>query len=233
MHANSRHWQSSSRHRHLRLAILLAAIGGAMVAATPRARAACLDAPAWVSGPAGTITNAQPTLSWAAVPGATSYTLYILDAAGSNPIIVRQTGITGTSFRSPPLPTGLEMRWKVKGEAPCGPGLYANGQNFTVAAAPSCPPTVPPELFGPSGTIHETAPTFCWTAVPGAEEYVIALLYAADDGDYVFGRAFSTPDTCINLGDLPVNTAMRWKIKTECNEHYGPFSGSVYFTIAP
>lgn len=69
--------------------------------------------------------------------------------------------------------------------------------------------------------------------MPGAEEYVIALLYAPDDGDYVFGQAFSTPGTCINLGQLPVNTPMRWKIKTECNEHYGPFSDSVYFTIVP
>jgi len=24
---------------------------------------------------------------------------------------------------------------------------------------------------------------------------------------------------------------MRWKVKTECNEHYGPFSFSRYFNI--
>jgi hypothetical protein len=67
--------------------------------------------------------------------------------------------------------------------------------------------------------------------VPGAEEYVIALLFAPDDGYYVFGHADSTSETCINLGPLPVNTPLRWKIKTECNEIYGPFSPSVYFTI--
>lgn len=217
----------------LRRIVLLAVLSCAVLATAQRAQAACLPAPAWASGPVGTITDPRPTFSWAAVPGATSYTLYILGAADDGPIIVRQTGITGTSFRAPALPAGQDMRWKVKGEGACGAGAYASGQVFRVSAPASCPPTVAPVLSGPSGTISNSSPTFCWSSVPGAEEYVIALLYAPDDGDYVFGQAFSTPDTCINLGQLPVNTPMRWKIKTECNEHYGPFSDSVYFTIVP
>src|SRR5262245_58850988 len=40
----------------------------------------CLPAPAWVNGPVGDTTNPQPTLSWAPVPGATGYTLYVRDA---------------------------------------------------------------------------------------------------------------------------------------------------------
>jgi hypothetical protein len=216
--------------RTVRYAILLSAIGCAFIAATPRADAACLPAPAWTDGPAGTITNPQPTFSWAAVPGATSYTLYVLTIP-EEAWAVRQVGITGTSFRPSPLESNHDMRWKVKAEGPCGAGAYANGQTFRVGSGPSCPPTVAPTLNGPSGNITDVAPTFCWSSVPGAEEYVIALLFAPDDGYYVFGHADSTYETCINLGALPVNTPMRWKIKTECNEIYGPFSPSVYFTI--
>jgi hypothetical protein len=218
--------------RRLRYAILLTAIGCAVVGSTSRASAQCLPAPASVSGPVGTISDPRPTFSWAAVPGATSYTLYVLTIPEEQ-IALRQTGITSTSFRpSSGLPSDHDMRWKVKAEGTCGAGGYANGQTFRISgAAPSCPPTVAPTLFGPSGNITDVAPTFCWSSVPGAEEYVIALLFAPDDSYYVFGHADSTTQTCINLGPLPVNTQMRWKIKTECNEIYGPFSPSMYFTI--
>jgi len=218
--------------RRLRHAVLLGVLGAAVLGAAPRAHAACLPAPAWVNGPVGTVSDPQPMFSWGAVPGATSYTLYILGAADDGPIVVRQTGITGTTFRPPPLPANQDLRWKVKGEGPCGAGLYASGQVFRIAG--SCPPkSAKATLYFPQGTIHDPAPTFCWSAVPGAQEYVIALLFAPDDGGYVFGHAFSTPDTCINLGPLPLNTAMRWKIKTECNEQYGDFTDSMYFTIVP
>lgn len=229
----------SEQHIHsvlyrLRHIVLLAVIGCGVLAAAPAAHAACLQAPVWAAGPVGDITDPQPTFSWAPVPGATSYTLYVLGAADDGPIYVHRTGITSTSFRpSDSLSAYTPMRWKVKAEAPCGAGLYASGGTFRIVPAALCPPTVAPTLFGPEGTIREAAPTFCWTPVPGASEYVIALLYAADDGDYVFGHAISTEDTCINLGPLPVNTPMRWKIKTECNELYGPFSPSKYFTIVP
>jgi hypothetical protein len=217
-------------HPHLRCAVLLAAIGCAVLSAA-RADAQCLPAPASVNGPSGTITNPQPTFSWAAVPGAQSYTLYVLTIP-EEAWAVRATGITGTSFQpGSALPINHDMRWKVKAEGACGAGAYANGATFRVGNGPSCPPTVAPTLFGPEGNITDAAPTFCWTSVPGAEEYVIALLYAPDDGYYVFGHADSTTGTCINLGALPVNTPMRWKIKTECNEIYGPFSPSKYFTI--
>jgi hypothetical protein len=220
-----------SRSRHVRYAILLSAFGCAMFGAAARADAQCLPAPAWASGPVGTITDSRPTLSWAAVPGATSYTLYVLTIPEEG-WAVHAVGITGTSFQPPsPLPTNHDMRWKVKGEGPCGAGGYANGATFRVSGGASCPPTVAPTLYGPSGNITNASPTFCWSAVPGAEDYVIALLFAPDDGYYVFGHADSTGDTCINLGALPVNTPMRWKIKTECNEIYGPFSPSMYFTI--
>ncbi len=232
MQALATHYAHSRSHR-IRYAILLGAIGCAVLGTTSRADAACLPAPVWTSGPSATTTDPRPTFSWAEVPGATSYTLYVLTIPEDGRAVY-EPGLTGTSFRPPsPLELNHDMRWKVKAEAPCGAGLYANGQPFRVVGGASCPPTVAPELNGPSGIIHDVAPWFCWSNVPGASEYVIALLYAADDGGYVFGHADSTDELCINLGPLPVNTPMRWKIKTECDERYGPFSPSVYFTIVP
>lgn len=216
----------------LRTALLIAAV---CVIGAARAEAQCLPAPAAINGPVGNLTDPRPTFSWAAVPGATSYTLYVLTIPEET-IALRVVGITGTSYTPPtPLPSNHDLRWKVKGEGPCGAGAYASGVgSFRIVAPAGCPAlTERATPISPVGTIRSRNPTFCWTAVPGIEEYALAILYAADDSDYVLGHAIGVTGTCVTVPGLPVNTPMRWKVKTECDEHYGPFTDSVYFTIAP
>jgi len=207
---------------------MVGALGALGVVA--RAEAQCLQPPSWVSGPSGDITEVQPTLSWAAVPGATGYTLYVRDAI-TQEWFLRKTGITTTSYRpGSAFPINMATNWKVKGTTPTCEGLYANGPNFTIHHPAMCPPDIAPWPYPLQGEINTASPTFRWTAVPGATEYVIDLLWAPDGG-YVFGHADSTDETFINLGPLPVGPGLRWKIKPECNEHYGPFSFIQLFNI--
>jgi len=91
-----------------------------------------------------------------------------------------------------------------------------------------------PTLLGPEGLIHNRRPVFRWTPVDGIDEYAIAILYAGPDGDYVLGTAFTAHGTSfVPPAPLPFYEPMRWKVKTECNEDYGPFTESMYFEIEP
>jgi len=82
--------------------------------------------------PFGSINDQRPVFTWSAVPGAESYTLYVLRVSDDFQY-VRATNITGTSLRSPVvLPKGVPLRWKVKGESHCGPGPYSPSTQFTI-----------------------------------------------------------------------------------------------------
>jgi len=194
----------------------------------------CLPAPAWVNGPVGDTTNPQPTLSWAPVPGATGYTLYVRDAV-TEEWFLRRTGLTTTSYTPPSaFPVNMLTSWKVKATKPGCEGQYANGANYRILVAPHCPPTIAPWTYQDvEGEMTDPSPTFRWTAVPGAEAYVISLQWGDDNGGYVFGHPETTEALSFNFGNLPVGVLLRWKVKTECNELYGPFSFIRYFTIVP
>jgi hypothetical protein len=124
------------------------------------------------------------------------------------------------------------------GAVACAPDASPDGVEVAAlgaTAAAACPPTVAPTLTAPSGglDIADDPPTFSWSAVDGAESYVLDLFFGDDNSIYVLpnepfqvdGTDF-TPDTT-----LPAHTLMRWKVKPECSEKYGPFSPSAYFTI--
>ena len=148
------------------LLVIAQLLGGPLF--TQRASAACppVQAPDALS-PSGTIGAARPTFQWTRVSGAQTYTLYVLRVS-DEAVILRQTGLTGTSFKPPrKLPSNVQMRWKVKSESACGPGPYSPSTFFTVSAGgPPCPPTTSPVPTRPSGTISDSTPTFAWKAAP-------------------------------------------------------------------
>ena len=78
--------------------------------------------------PSGVITNPRPTFSWSAVAGAGTYTLYVQRVSDGS-VVLREININGTSFTPRPdqaLPTGIDLRWKVKGEKEgCLAGPYS------------------------------------------------------------------------------------------------------------
>jgi hypothetical protein len=99
-----------------------------------------------------------------------------------------------------------------------------------------CPPlNAKPTPIGPSGTIASRFPLFKWTAVPGIDEYVLLVLYESDNEEYAIpGQPFTVTGTSFRASTaLPTNVGLRWKVKTECDEQYGPFTDSVYFDVEP
>ena len=196
----------------------------------PPASAQCPPTAAPIpSAPSGTVGNPRPTFTWGAVPGASSYTLYVLRVS-DEAVLVRQTGLTVTAFTpASPLPIGIELRWKVKGESTCGPGPYSPSVYFRVDQVP-CPPTVAPTPAGPSGTVRTSTPTFSWSAVPGASSYTLYVLRVSDEA-VVLRQTGLTKTSFTPAAPLPSGIELRWKVKAESSCGPGPYSPSVYFRV--
>jgi len=182
------------------------------------------------SGPSGTIINSTPTFVWGAVPGANSYTLYLLKTSDES-VVLRQTDIMGTSFApASPLPKGVDLRWKVKSESSCGSGPYSPSVAFRIDEVTPCPPVASPETSAPSGNIGSTTPTFSWTAVPGASSYTLYIIKMSDES-VVLRQTTLTGLSFAPSSPLPVGIELRWKVKSESTCGPGPYSPSISFRI--
>ena len=168
-----------------------------------------LSAPTGLS-PAATVSSYTPTLSWSAVPGATSYYVAVFDETSGTLLessnVSPAAGIgpsyqIGSSDGAPPLMRGHVYRWYVLGQAQREDGP-ATSQEFTVSA----PPIGSPGPISPAagGVVNTTTPTFEWSAVPGAVDYLLTI----DDMtshpvlfDAVVGGTSYTPKGTLLLDD--------------------------------
>jgi len=183
------------------------------------------------SAPSGNLSSTTPTFFWAAIPGAGSYTLYIIKMSDES-VVLRQTNLAGLSFTpSSPLPVGIDLRWKVKSESACGPGPYSPSISFIIGQAPPpCPPTAAPNPGGPSESISNTSPSFSWSAVPGANSYTLYVLKVSDES-VVLRQTNITGTAFTPASPLPRGIDLRWKVKSESSCGPGPYSPSVLFKV--
>jgi hypothetical protein len=120
-----------------------------------------------LSGPTGTITQTQPTLSWTAVASATSYELYLSNVTtGQNPYL-NPTGITGTSFTpGAALVPGTYTAW-IRAHTASGTLPWSDPLTFSEAAP------APPIVGRPGGGGEAMALklSFSWVAAQDAASY--------------------------------------------------------------
>jgi len=83
-------------------------------------------------GAAGVATN--PTLSWGAVSGATSYTLQVSANASFSSFVYNQSNIAGTSQQVTGLSTSTMYYWRVSATNAGGTSAFATARNFTTSA---------------------------------------------------------------------------------------------------
>jgi hypothetical protein len=222
-----------SWRRNLFAALLTTLVFAGLVegaAAPASASAACVpDAPVQIAPSAGYVYSARPVFRWQAVPGATSYTLYV-QMGDSDVILYRAAGLTGTASQPPTdLPLNVLVRWKVKAENGCGAGPYSPITYFTVAPPGPCPPSDAPEAWYPEGWIDSDSPRFEWSGVPGATSYTLYVIRVADEGTQV--RVTNLTNTWYQASGLPHGVDLRWKVKAESPCGPGPYSRHVYFTV--
>jgi hypothetical protein len=78
-----------------------------------------------------------PTLSWRAVTGATSYTVQVATSATFTPLVVNQSGVTGTSRAVSGLENNTTYYWRVRASNAGGAGAWSVVRSFTTGNAPA------------------------------------------------------------------------------------------------
>ncbi len=192
--------------------------------------------------PAGTVSTTTPTFSWAAVPNATSYFLWVDDASAAGKVqqvfSAAQLGCaagTGTCAVTPTvaLATG-NGTWWVKATTAAGDGPWSADQTFTIAK-----PTVPgtATLLGPTGNTTSN-PTFSWKAVPGATSYSLWVDDAKTEGQIQqvytaaqLGCADGTGTCAVTPGVTLAKGAGKFWVQATNAVGDGPWSGGAAFTV--
>lgn len=136
-----------------------------------------------IYSPSAATENTLPTVSWADVSGATTYELEVYDDSG-----LIQSYSPGTNFQTlqSPLAAG-NYSAQVTAKDSSGTVLGSDVKNFTVQTGDS---TI--ELFGTDGATMNPRPTFAWSAVSGADRYVI---WVNDDTNALTATVFDSEIT--------------------------------------
>ncbi len=173
-------------------------------------------------GPEGSTVLTTPTFTWASVPGAATYGIYMTNLR-TGAVEFNLQGITGTNWTaSSPLPAG-DRRWWVRAFASDGQAsFWSDPKVVGIQSAPT--------LFTPFGTISQTRPTFAWSGVGGAARY--ELYVARTDGGGVVidlkninGTTY-TPGTPLSAGPYRV-----WVRAVSAANVYSSWSTAVDFTV--
>ena len=130
-----------------------------------------LAAPA--NGATGVATN--PTLTWNASTGASSYRVQVSTTGEFGTIVVDQDHLTTTSYALSGLTGNMTYYWRVYAENSAGSSPYSTVWNFTTGAPP--PPPAAPVLSTPSNGATGIAvnATLTWNASTGATSYRVQV----------------------------------------------------------
>lgn len=82
-------------------------------------------------------TNARltPLLAWVAVERADDYSLQLADNPAFSPLLLRQSGLTGSDYRLPDnLPEGSTIYWQLRARNACGEGPWGPVYHFSTTA---------------------------------------------------------------------------------------------------
>jgi hypothetical protein len=176
--------------------------------------AAGLGAPS-VTGPTGAVAAAAgydtPTFSWAAVPNADHYLVYVIDQASPNSPVVNGVPVSGTSYTvSGGLTPGHSYSYYVSAASVNNAVVSpSKTQSFTLAAlgAPGSlevDGATPTNTPIPASAGYDT-PTFSWSAVTGANHYYLYVMDATTQTvvvnlNNVTGTSLTSP-VGLNPGD--------------------------------
>ena len=190
-----------------------------------------LSAPSFVA-PAHESENISllPALEWSAVEGAESYTLHI--NVDGQPDVQVDVIVEGTTYTvSDSLAYGTSYEWKVQGRTGSVVGEWSKLRQFTTEPAPEeIVELSAPSLVAPA---HEsdnisTQPTFEWTAVEGADSYILHMSVAGQPGEEidvtVEGTIYTVSDS------LEHDTPYVWRVRGVAGNVDGAWSDLRQFT---
>ncbi|HEX8254238.1 MAG TPA: hypothetical protein VF846_13930 [Thermoanaerobaculia bacterium] len=174
----------------------------------PRRNDCATAAPSPVS-PANdtTLTNAEVTFNWTAVPNAIGYELWLAMANG-DPTLV---GTTTSTSLTRVAPAG-KLQWFVRALLDRCPSRDSEPSRFTLTLPAACADNQRPTAIAPLSNARVTsAVTFSWSASPGATSYELFS---------VRGKQAPQRLATINTNTVTINVAnghLRWFVRANFN----------------
>jgi hypothetical protein len=183
-----------------------------------------------INGATGVVTN--PTLSWNASTGATSYGLQVSTSSSFTTTVVNQTGITSTSYPVSGLAGNTTYYWRVNATNAGGTGAWSSPVwSFTTAPAPPAAPTLASPANG--SATQTTSPTLTWNASTGATSYGLQVSTVSDFSTTVVNQTGIT-STSRAISGLSNNMTYYWRVNATNTAGTSAWSSTVWsFTTVP
>lgn len=160
--------------------------------------------------PTGLGTSAGQTvgsvsMSWAALPGAQSYTVWVSNSVQQ---IQLAQNVTGTSYSMAGLNVGENHRFWVQGKSADGTlSGWSTGFTFTPASAIS---QQTPQLGGPDSTVNTASVKLAWLSVPQAAGYTV---WVSEIGAGQVMLETGLKDTSFRATELPRGKSYRYWVQ--------------------
>ncbi len=116
----------------------------------------------------------NPTLTWNAATGATSYSLQVSTDPNFGTTVANQATITGTSYAVSGLLNSTKYYWRVNAANSGGTSAWSSAFSFTTVPPP---PPAAPTLSSPANgaTGISVTPSLIWNASTGATSYAVQV----------------------------------------------------------
>ena len=155
----------------------------------------------------GIVTN--PTLSWNAVTGATSYQLQVSANSDLSAPIFNQSNITSTSQQVSGLANNTTYYWHVNATNAGGTSAWSLAWNFTTLSSSLPAPTLASPANG--ATAQPTSLSFQWNAVTGATSYRLQISTSLSFGSlFIDVSGIELPSSTVS--GLSPNTTYYWRV---------------------
>jgi hypothetical protein len=175
-----------------------------------------------VTSPGAGVTTLRPAVSWTAVPGATAYVVRVDDLTTGRINLFAGQRTTDTTWAPPrDLVSGRSYSVRVRAVNSLNQGAWGAASRFSLAT---------PTLTGPLGDVTGLRPSFSWTAIDGAADYLIAVDDLTMRRTNVYRQ--STTGTSWDLpADLLAGHNYRWRVMARNSVGAGQWAPAEMFRI--
>ena len=178
---------------------------------------------------AATGVSTTPTLEWAAVSGADTYTVDLDTDPAFNSIDQTQMSAS-TSFSPAALAAGTQYHWRVRATNTGGVSGYSS-RSFTTSFVPPGAPTLTSPADGASDV--PLTPTLTWAAGTGTNSFY--RIDISTDNDFTPLVISDTTVTQSYIPSAPLDADQQyfWRVRGDNNGGPGNFSPTFDFTTIP
>ena len=163
-----------------------------------------------------------PTLTWLPVAGATSYEL-LLRNLRTGATVASESGLLSTSWTPTTALPAADYRWSIRGKVGNAlTGSWSLSKDFNNGGRPI--------LLTASGTTADRTPTIRWSAVTGAESYILRIV-RVDTNGLIQDVKNLTGTSYTPLTALPPRQYRMWVRSVSTTGVLGEWSTSIVITI--